>query len=87
MRGRTQSNVSTRFVNVHRPAGGFQDQMETLDRLVKAGKVRGTKDLRSIMHLSMSAVRHRPDITVKPPQWIVNFMAFLGRRLGYSLDE
>jgi quercetin dioxygenase-like cupin family protein len=84
---RNASDRPTRFVNVHRPAGGFQDQMETLDRLVKAGKVRGTKDLRSIIHMSMAAVRHRPDVTVKPPQWMVNFMAFLGRRLGYSLDE
>jgi hypothetical protein len=54
---------------------------------VKAGKVRGTKDPRSIMHMAMSAVRHRPDVTVKPPQWVVNAMAFIGRRLGFTLDE
>lgn len=75
-----------RFVNVHRPAGGFQDHLETLDRLAKAGKVRGTKDPRSIIHMCMSAVKHRPDVTVKPPQWLVNAMAFIGRRLGYTLD-
>jgi quercetin dioxygenase-like cupin family protein len=82
-------NVATtpvKFVNVHRPAGGFQDHMEMLDRLAKAGKVRGTKDPRSLIYMSMSAVRHRPDVTVKPPQWVVDFMAFLGRRLGYKLD-
>lgn len=84
---RNASKGRSRFRNVHRPAGGFQDQMETLDRLVRAGKVRGTKDLRSIIHMSMSAVRHKPDVTVKPPQWVVNFMAYLGRRLGYSIDE
>lgn len=84
---RNPDNGPVRFVNVHRPAGGFQDHLETLDRLAKAGKVRGTKDLRSIIHMSMSAARHRPDVTVKPPQWVVNFMALLGRRLGYSIDE
>lgn len=84
---RNPGDEKVRFVNVHRPAGGFQDHLETLDRLVKAGKVRGTKDPRSLMHMSMSAVRHRPDVTVKPPQWVINFMARLGRRLGYTIDD
>jgi hypothetical protein len=60
--------------------------METLDRLATAGKIRGTKDLRSIIHMSMSAVKYRPDVTVKPPQWIVNTIALIGRGLGFSLD-
>jgi hypothetical protein len=37
--------------------------------------------------MSMSAVHYRPDVTVKPPQWVVNMLAFIGRRLGYRLDE
>lgn len=72
---------------VHRPAGGFQDHMEMLDRLARPGKVKGTRDPRSLMHLSMLAVRYRPDVAVKPPQWVVNTMAWLGRRLGYTLEE
>lgn len=83
---RNASGRPIRFRNVHRPALGFQDHLETLDRLARAGKVRGTKDPRSIMHMAMSAVRHRPDVTVKPPQWVVNAMAFIGRRLGFTLD-
>lgn len=83
---RNASGGPVRFRNVHRPALGFQDHMETLDRLVKAGKVRGTKDPRSLIYMSMSAVRHRPDATVKPPQWVVNLMAFIGRRLGFSIE-
>jgi quercetin dioxygenase-like cupin family protein len=84
---RNASPLPVRFRNVHRPAQGFQDHMETLDRLVKAGKIRGTKDPRSLMYMSMSAVQYRPDVTVKPPQWVVNMLAFIGRRLGYRLDE
>lgn len=84
---RNAESVPLRFVNVHQPAGGFQDHMETLDRLVQAGKVKGTKDPRSLMHMCMSAVRHRPDVAVKPPQWVVNGMAWLGRRLGYTLED
>jgi quercetin dioxygenase-like cupin family protein len=83
---RNAGPLPVRFLNVHRPAHGFQDHMETLDRLVKAGKVRGTKDPRSLIYMSMSAVKHRPDVTVKPPQWVVKMMAFIGRRLGFQLD-
>ena len=83
---RNATGAPVRFLNVHRPALGFQEHLETLDRLARSGKVRGTKDLQSIMHMSMSAVRHRPDVAVRPPQWVVNLMAFIGRRLGYTLD-
>ena len=82
---RNASETPLRFLNVHRPVLGFQDHMETLDRLVKAGKIRGMKDPRSLIYMSMSAARHRPDVAVKPPQWVVNVMAFIGRRLGYTL--
>ncbi len=83
---RNASGAPIRFMNVHRPALGFQSQMETLDHLIKVGKVRGTKDPRSLIYMSMSAVKHRPDVTVKPPQWVINTLAFIGRRLGYTLD-
>ena len=83
---RNASQSPLRFLNVHRPALGFQAHMETLDRLVRRGKVRGIRDLRSIIYMSMSAVKHRPDVGVKPPQWLVETKAFIGRRLGYRLD-
>ena len=65
---RNTSTHLVRFVNVHKPARGFEDYLETLDRLVKSGKIRGTKDLRSIIYMTMAAVRHKPDVAVKPPQ-------------------
>jgi quercetin dioxygenase-like cupin family protein len=83
---RNASGADVVFVNVHRPALGFQRHLESLDRLAKAGKVRGTSDVRSLIYMSMSAVAHRPDVTVKPPQWVVNAMAAIGRRLGYRLE-
>jgi len=69
-----------------RPALAFQAHLETLDRLVRSGKVRGTNDPRSLIYMSMSAVKHQPDVAVKPPQVVVNFMAWLGRRLRFTLD-
>ena len=83
---RNPGPTPVRFHNRHTPALGFQAHLETLDRLVRAGKVRGTSDPRSLIHMSMSAVRHRPDVPVKPPFWLLKAMAFLGRRLGYSID-
>ncbi len=74
-----------RFLNVHSPALASQKHLETLDRLVRAGKIRGTKDPRSLIYMSMSAAEYRPDVTVKPPPWVARVLAFIGRRLGYTL--
>lgn len=84
---RNASETPVRFLNVHRPALAFQEHLETLDRLIRAGKIRGTKDPRSLIYMSMSAVEHRPDVAVKPPQWVVRGLAFIGRRLGYTLND
>jgi quercetin dioxygenase-like cupin family protein len=83
---RNVSGAPVRFLNRHQPAHGFQAHLEMLDHLVRSGKIRGTTDPRSLIYMSMSAVEHRPDVAVKPPQWVVNGLAFVGRRLGYRLD-
>lgn len=83
---RNGSDQPTRFTNRHAPALGFQGFLETVDRLVREGKVRGTKDLRSGIHLSMAQSRYRADKAVKPPQWFFNVLAWIGRRLGYTID-
>lgn len=84
---RNAGDVPVRFINVHQPALAFQEHLETLDRLSRAGKIRGTNDLRSLIYISMSGVKHRPDVAVKPPQWVVRGFAFIGRRLGYTLND
>jgi quercetin dioxygenase-like cupin family protein len=83
---RNTTHLPVRFMNEHRPALGFEDHLTTLDRLVRAGKIKGTKDVRSLIYMSMSAIRHRPDVPVKPPLWVLHVMAFFGRRLGYTLE-
>lgn len=83
---RNATTSPVRFLNEHRPALAFEDHLQTLDRLARAGKIRSTTDLRSVIYMCMSAVRHRPDVTVRPPSWVVQTMAFLGRRLGYTLE-
>lgn len=83
---RNASRTPVRFLNVHRPALAFQEHLETLDRLVRAGKIKGLKEPRSLIHMSMSIVEHRSDVAVKPPHWLIQGLAFIGRRLGYTLD-
>jgi len=83
---RNASAAPVRFMNVHAPALGFQAHLETVDRLARSGKVRGTKDVRSLIYLCMSAVEHEPDVPVKPPYWVVKALARIGRTLGFRLD-
>jgi mannose-6-phosphate isomerase-like protein (cupin superfamily) len=83
---RNPSETPVRFLNVHRPALSFQEYLETLDRLIRAGKVKGLKGLRSGIYVSMAAVENGISGTVKPPQWLIRALAFIGRRLGYTLD-
>ena len=73
------------FLNVHRPALGFEAHMRTLHRLAGEGKIRSTRDVRSVIYMCMSAAEHQPDVTIRPPQWVVQGMARLGRLLGFKL--
>jgi quercetin dioxygenase-like cupin family protein len=83
---RVTGDSPVRFVNGHAPALGFQDHLVTLDRLVRAGQIRSTKDIRSLIYMSMSAVKHRPDVPVKPPLFVLKALALIGRVLRYKLD-
>lgn len=75
-----------RFINRHTPALGFQAYMESVHRMVRAGKVRSPADPRSIIHMAMAAATHRPDVPVKPPQWLASLLAAIGQRLGWRVD-
>ena len=84
---RNASETPARFLNVHRPALAFQEYLETVDRLIQAGKVKGLKNLRSGIYLSMAFVEQESSsVQVKPPQMLLRGLAFIGRRLGYRLE-
>jgi quercetin dioxygenase-like cupin family protein len=83
---RNASETPVRFLNTHRPALTFQEFLETVDRLIRAGKIKGRRDLRSGIYLSMAAVELAPSVSVKPPQMLLRWFAFIGRRLGYRLE-
>ena len=75
-----------RFLNAHRPALTFQEFLETVDRLIRAGRVKGPRDLRSGIYLSLAAVQQGTSVQLKPPQVLIRGLAFIGRRLGYRLE-
>jgi quercetin dioxygenase-like cupin family protein len=83
---RNASEAQVRFLNVHRPALAFQEHLETLDGLIRAGKIKGLRDPRSLMYMSIASIEQEPSVAVKPPQWVLKTLAFVGRRLGYKLN-
>jgi hypothetical protein len=78
--------MPVRFLNVHRPALTFQEFLETLDRLIRAGKVKGLKGLRSGIYVSVAAAEYDTSVSVKPPQVFLRGLAFIGRSLGFKLE-
>jgi quercetin dioxygenase-like cupin family protein len=83
---RNASETLVRFLNAHRPAFAFQEFLETVDRLIRAGKIKGRKNLRSGIYLSMASVEYDPSVNKKPPQIMIRGLAFIGRLLGYNLS-
>jgi quercetin dioxygenase-like cupin family protein len=83
---RNANETPVRFLNAHRPALTFQEFLETVDRLIRAGKVKGPRDLRSGIYLSMAAVEQGTSVNRKPPQMFIRGLAFIGRRLGFTLE-
>jgi quercetin dioxygenase-like cupin family protein len=83
---RNASQTPVRFLNVHRPALTFQEYLETLDRLIRVGKVKGLKSLRSGIYVSVAAVEQGSSVMVKPPHMLIRGLAFIGRRLGFTLE-
>jgi hypothetical protein len=71
---------------VHPRALTFQEYLETLDRLIRVGKVKGLKSLRSGIYVSVAAVEQGSSVMVKPPHILIRGLAFIGRRLGFTLE-
>jgi quercetin dioxygenase-like cupin family protein len=75
-----------RVRDVHVPALGFQEYMETLDRLTETGKVKSLKSPASLIYLAMVLREHRgTQLTSSPVQRAAeSFLARLGNLLGYE---
>jgi len=72
--------------DTHQPALGFEEMMTRLHNLVERGKVRGFKDLKSIIYLSMLWVKFKNEQrSLNPLYWAMKLMATLGRAMNYEL--
>jgi len=68
------------------PKRDFSGMMRTFERLIREGKLKGTSDLKSIIHLAMTFRKYGSEVTsVNPPAFVITAMAAIGRALGYRV--
>jgi quercetin dioxygenase-like cupin family protein len=84
---RNVSNEIVVFDFAVTPKVGLTYLLLTLDELVKAGKITGAKNLKSMLYLNRAMVSF-PAVTqsVKPPQVLARLMDFIARALGFTIE-
>lgn len=85
LRNRTREPVRVR--DVHVPALDFERYLETLDRLVRDGRITSLRNPRGLIHGAMVLVDHRADqLTASRGQRAgESILAGLGRLLGHRI--
>ena len=78
---RNATETPVRFLNAHWPALTFQDFLETVDRLIRAGKITRRTNLRSGIYLSLAAVEQGTSVQIRPPETVIRRLTERGRRL------
>ena len=68
------------------PKRNFSEMMKTFEILMNEGKLKGSSDLKSIIHLAMTFKKYSNEVTsVNPPSFVISIMAFIGKTLGYKI--
>ena len=82
-----RSAATVRFRDGHRPALDFQEYIEDLDRLTRAGKLTARMTPRTMIYGAMVLVDHRPmQLTANIGQRAAeSVLAALGTLLGYRI--
>jgi hypothetical protein len=85
---RNRSSATVTIHSTHAPAGRFEEFIEHISRLLPARGVKGGKDPRIPIYLSMIMLEY-PD-TIRPgrdrERLGINLMASLGRALRFNTD-
>lgn len=85
----TFKNITDNWLKMqdtHIPALTFEEMMRELHGLVQAGKIKGFSNFKSLLYLSMLWVKHKDlQRSIKPPFFVMKFMAAIGRLLGYTV--
>jgi mannose-6-phosphate isomerase-like protein (cupin superfamily) len=72
--------------DTHQPALTFEEMMRELHGLVHSGKIRGFRDFRSLIYLSMLWVKHNElQRSTQPPFFVMWFMALVGKLMRYKI--
>lgn len=68
------------------PKGKFTEMLLTFEDLMANNQLVNDKSLKSKIYLSLVFKKHKTEIvSVNPPQIIINFIAGIGKLLGYSI--
>lgn len=83
---RNLGNKPALAINKHNPGLRTQDYFETMDRLIKNGKITGMTGLRNGIYLSLHAVKFADMVILRqPPDAFIKMTAIIGRLCGYKI--
>lgn len=83
---KNSSNEACYFHYVITPKGSFTSMMQDFERLINSGKLKSTKDIRSVIYLSMVFRKYKNSVSsVTPPNFVMTMMAGVGKLLGFKI--
>lgn len=83
---RSRSDKGCLFAYQITPKGGFSDMMRCFEQLSKQGKIKGLKDVKSLIYLAMAFKQFKRDVrSIEPPDFVMSIMSGLGRLLGFKI--
>ena len=82
---RSRDEKDCLFEYVVTPKGDFSGMLKTFESLMQQDKLTSTKDLKSLIYLSMTFRKHKKEIvSVTPPPFVISTLAKIGDILGYK---
>ncbi|SFF40535.1 cupin domain-containing protein [Thermoflexibacter ruber] len=80
------SESDTYFKYFISPQGTFTSMMYDFERIIKQEKIKSTKDFSSLIYMSMVFRKYKDSLSsVEPPDFVMSFMATLGKVLGFRI--
>jgi mannose-6-phosphate isomerase-like protein (cupin superfamily) len=85
---RNSSSSVARVSNAHDPGLRTQEYLESLEELIRQGKLTGIKGLKNGVYLSLHSMKFRPEfVSVRPPDLLLRVTAKVGTALGFRLSD
>jgi mannose-6-phosphate isomerase-like protein (cupin superfamily) len=85
---RNSSGSVARVSNAHKPGLRTQAYFESLEDLIRQGKVNGIRGLKNGVYLSLHSMEFRQEfVSVRPPDWLIRVTAKVGAAFGLQLRD